>query len=238
MWMCIYTHLHAHKHTSRSADTRHWHSSCECGHQLWLSQDIWDLPPQNRSLRSFRSPGACNQPHHTWGPFQSIHNRERTEHWDQTRSQSHRQESVCGGVPGGGGAASLLLLPHRELNGSESAWKVHASLFPSPPGFFTSLPLSSLIIIIIITSVYCLFNLIIIALWTSSWSPAVYIAIILFFVLSGHELLVIRVRDIRCVCVHVVVFMAAWSLAMHDSMLCVTVESLLLLLYCLFTSSL
>ena len=74
MYMC------AHKHTCRLADTRHWHSSCEPGPQLWLPQDIWGLPPQNRSLWSFQSPGACNQPYHTRGPFQSIATHSR-ENW-------------------------------------------------------------------------------------------------------------------------------------------------------------
>ena len=70
----------AHKHTCRLADTRHWHSSCQPGPQLWLPQDIWGLPPQNRPLWSFQSPGACNQPYHTRGPFQSIATHSR-ENW-------------------------------------------------------------------------------------------------------------------------------------------------------------
>ena len=79
----IYVNVYSHTPTSTQTHIQTcWHEALTfklwMWHQLWLPQDIWDLPPQNRSLWFF---GACNQPHHTQGPFQSVDNQERTEHY-------------------------------------------------------------------------------------------------------------------------------------------------------------
>ena len=170
--LCVYTHTYMHTNTFRPADTRDWHSSCERGHQLWKTSETYlHRIGCSRSLRSFGSPGARNQPHHTRRPLQSIHNREITEHWDQTGRR------VC-----------VWWNARKGRNSRPPPTRPKKYMFLS----FPLIPTASLclFLIIIITSVefYCLFNLIIIALWTSSWSSAVCLTFILFFVVSGHEL--------------------------------------------------
>ena len=68
---------------------RHWHSVCERGDQLWLSQELWDLPASHWPLWPFRSLGLGHQFCDIWWPLQPLPYWERVGHRDPAYPSDH-----------------------------------------------------------------------------------------------------------------------------------------------------
>ena len=68
---------------------RHWHSVCERGDQLWLSQELWDLPASHWPLWPFRSLGLGHQFCDIWWPLQPLPYWERVGYRDPTYPSDH-----------------------------------------------------------------------------------------------------------------------------------------------------